>query len=136
MSNVEHPKHYNSHPSGIECIDVVERMPFCLGNSVKYLWRADFKGEHKEDVAKALFYLERVLADTTTNGLYNRDTRLTAYARRLRKHADHGYSNVIADLLVAQATGSVQYLLNARTILTYFANHPGDPNGPRTQLPS
>lgn len=43
-SAVDHPAHYNSHPSGIECIDVVENMGFNVGNAVKYLWRADLKG--------------------------------------------------------------------------------------------
>lgn len=59
MSNVEHPQHYNRHPSGIECIDVVEHMSFNLGNVVKYLWRADFKGSEIEDLKKALWYLRR-----------------------------------------------------------------------------
>lgn len=35
---VNHPKHYNAHPSGIECIAVVEHMNFCLGNAIKYIW--------------------------------------------------------------------------------------------------
>ena len=30
-------KHYNSHPSGLECMTVVEHMNFNLGNAVKYL---------------------------------------------------------------------------------------------------
>ena len=36
---VNHPKHYNSHPSGVECIDVVEVLSFNVGNAIKYLWR-------------------------------------------------------------------------------------------------
>src|SRR5581483_2936486 len=38
---VNHPPHYTSHPSGVECIQVTEHMNFCLGNAIKYLWRAD-----------------------------------------------------------------------------------------------
>ena len=34
---VNHPPHYNSHPMGIECIDVVEFMNFNLGNAIKYV---------------------------------------------------------------------------------------------------
>ena len=41
---VDHPAHYNAHPSGVECIDVVEHMGFNLGNAIKYIWRADEKG--------------------------------------------------------------------------------------------
>ena len=40
MSNINHPQHYNQHPSGIECITIVEHMTFNIGNAVKYLWRA------------------------------------------------------------------------------------------------
>lgn len=56
---VNHPKHYNAHPSGIECIDVVEHMGFNVGNSIKYLWRADEKGNALEDLRKAAWYIAR-----------------------------------------------------------------------------
>lgn len=59
MSNeVNHPKHYNSHPSGIECIQVVEWMNFNLGNAIKYIWRAEGKGG-LVDLRKARWYLDR-----------------------------------------------------------------------------
>ena len=58
---VNHPKHYNSHPSGVECIDVVEHMGFNLGNAVKYIWRADLKADAVEDLKKARWYIEREL---------------------------------------------------------------------------
>lgn len=56
---VDHPAHYNAHPSGIECIDVVRHMNFNLGNVVKYLWRAGEKdpAKHLEDLKKAAWYL-------------------------------------------------------------------------------
>ena len=57
--NVNHPKHYTSHPSGVECIQVTEHMSFNLGNAVKYIWRANLKGKQIEDLKKAAFYLER-----------------------------------------------------------------------------
>lgn len=56
---VNHPKHYNAHPSGIECIDVVEHMPFNLGNAVKYIWRAGLKDDAIEDLKKAAWYVNR-----------------------------------------------------------------------------
>lgn len=61
MSNVDHPKHYNSHPSGVECITIIEHMSFNLGNAVKYIWRADEKGYAIEDLRKALWYVQREL---------------------------------------------------------------------------
>ncbi len=56
---VNHPQHYNAHPSGVECITIVEHMTFNLGNAVKYIWRAALKGATVEDLRKAVFYLER-----------------------------------------------------------------------------
>jgi hypothetical protein len=55
---VNHPKHYVSHKSGVECIQITEHMNFCLGNAMKYIWRADLKGG-TEDLAKAVWYLQR-----------------------------------------------------------------------------
>lgn len=62
---VDHPPHYNAHPSGVECIDVVEHMGFNLGNAIKYIWRADEKGRALEDLQKARWYLDRELARRT-----------------------------------------------------------------------
>lgn len=56
---VNHPPHYTAHPSGVECIQVTEHMGFCLGNAVKYIWRADEKGKAIEDLLKAKWYIER-----------------------------------------------------------------------------
>lgn len=62
MNLVEHPPHYTSHPSGIECIQVVEHMPFNTGNAVKYLWRAGLKTEDlRTDLEKAIWYVNREL---------------------------------------------------------------------------
>lgn len=57
---VNHPPHYTTHPSGVECIQITEHMNFCLGNAVKYIWRAGLKGKDPvEDLKKARFYIER-----------------------------------------------------------------------------
>ena len=61
-STVNHPQHYNAHPSGIECIQVVEHMSFNLGNALKYIWRADEKGNALEDLKKAEWYIKREIA--------------------------------------------------------------------------
>ena len=57
--NVNNPKHYTAHPSGIEAIEVTEHMNFCLGNAMKYIWRADLKHDAIEDLEKARWYLDR-----------------------------------------------------------------------------
>ena len=59
---VNHPSHYTSHPSGIECIQITEHMGFNLGNALKYIWRADLKHDDaSEDLNKALWYIKREL---------------------------------------------------------------------------
>ena len=56
---VNNPKHYTSHPSGVECIEITEHMSFNLGNAVKYIWRASLKGKEIEDLRKARWYIDR-----------------------------------------------------------------------------
>lgn len=55
---VNHPRHYKSHPSGVECIEITRHMGFNLGNAMKYIWRADTKGNAIEDLRKAAWYIE------------------------------------------------------------------------------
>ena len=63
--SVNHPSHYNSHPSGIECIEIARHHNFNIGNSMKYLWRAGLKSEEGmedtdkqiEDLNKAIWYI-------------------------------------------------------------------------------
>jgi len=58
---INHPQHYTSHPSGIECIRITEHMNFNLGNVIKYCWRTEHKNG-LEDLKKARWYLEREIA--------------------------------------------------------------------------
>ena len=67
--NVNHPAHYTAHPSGVECIKVTEHMNFCLGNAIKYIWRADEKGAAIEDLEKAKWYIEREIERRTNKGV-------------------------------------------------------------------
>ena len=53
---VDHPQHYNRHPSGVEAIDIVQYMGFCLGNAFKYVYRYQHKNG-TEDLKKAIWYL-------------------------------------------------------------------------------
>lgn len=59
---INHPKHYTSHPSGIEAIDLCEHTSFNVGNAWKYLFRAGKKGSWAEDLKKARWYLDREFA--------------------------------------------------------------------------
>lgn len=60
--NVNHPAHYKA--GGIETIDFIEAkgLNYHLGNVVKYVTRADHKGNRKEDLLKAQWYLNREIA--------------------------------------------------------------------------
>jgi hypothetical protein len=66
---VNHPKHYTTHASGIECIDVTEHMGFNLGNATKYIWRCDLKKDAIEDLRKAIWYIEREIQRRTKHEL-------------------------------------------------------------------
>lgn len=57
---VNHPEHYTSDPSGVECIQITRHRNFNIGNAIKYLWRAGLKDRvaHIEDLKKAAWYIE------------------------------------------------------------------------------
>ena len=69
--SVNHPSHYTSHPSGIECIEIARHMNFNLGNAIKYLWRSGLKGDAIEDLEKAVFYIQDEI--TKRRGVDNAD---------------------------------------------------------------
>jgi hypothetical protein len=56
---VNKPKHYTTHPSGVECIELSEKLSFNLGNAFKYVFRRDDKENTLQDVSKAEWYLKR-----------------------------------------------------------------------------
>lgn len=62
---VNHPNHYTSHPSGVECIEISKHYCFCLGNVIKYVWRAGLKdsSSNLEDLKKARWYLDEKIKD-------------------------------------------------------------------------
>jgi Protein of unknwon function (DUF3310) len=64
---INHPSHYTTHRSGIECIVITEHMNFCLGNAIKYIWRAGLKDgtDGVEDLKKAAFYINREIERLT-----------------------------------------------------------------------
>jgi len=58
---VNHPAHYKT--GGIETIDFIEAKEFNynMGNAVKYISRAEYKGNKRQDLEKAIWYLNREL---------------------------------------------------------------------------
>ena len=57
---VNHPTHYTSHPSGIECIEITRHYNFAIGSAIKYLWRQGLKDSNPavQDLKKAIWYIE------------------------------------------------------------------------------
>ena len=73
---VNHPGHYNRHPAGIECIDIIRHYTCDIANAIKYLWRAGLKKEtgmedadkEVEDLRKALWYIGDYTASRRLSG--------------------------------------------------------------------
>lgn len=60
---VNHPNHYTWHPSGVECIDIIQEFDYNIGAAVGYLWRYKYK-DGVRDLRKAIqhiqFEIERI----------------------------------------------------------------------------
>lgn len=83
--NVNHPKHYTEHPSGIECIEITRHCCFTIGNAIKYLWRAGLKKDSSltdkqkelEDLKKAVWYInDRIKQLENENMEENRNSKV------------------------------------------------------------
>jgi hypothetical protein len=63
VDNVNQPAHYKV--GGIETIDFIEakELDYHLGNAVKYISRANHKGNRREDLEKAKWYLNRAISN-------------------------------------------------------------------------
>lgn len=87
---VNHPPHYRTHPSGIECIEITELCSFTLGNAIKYIWRAWDKYSLVEDLAKARWYLRRALANGCSSVPPHRARLLLSQAINADLNGDRG----------------------------------------------
>ncbi len=85
---VNHPPHYTGHPSGVECIQITEHMGFCLGNAIKYIWRADLKGNAIEDLEKAQWYIAREIARRRQNTTTTQDARIEYTDKVINSHQE------------------------------------------------
>ena len=67
---VNHPAHYGGESNPYEAIKVIEAwgLGFCLGNTVKYISRAGKKDAALQDLRKALWYLNREIAEREKAG--------------------------------------------------------------------
>jgi hypothetical protein len=83
---VNHPDWYQ-HPSGVECIDIVQHYSFNIGNAIKYLWRAGLKdADPTEDLRKARWYITHEIARYAEEPV----TTVTAVTMVVPRHAADG----------------------------------------------
>ena len=61
---VNHPSHYLKAAIAVEPIELTARLNACLGQAVNYIVRAPYKGNEREDLEKAVFYLKKYLEVT------------------------------------------------------------------------
>lgn len=54
---VNHPPHYKQY--NYEVIELTENLDFCIGNACKYILRAPYKQNERQDLEKAIWYMER-----------------------------------------------------------------------------
>lgn len=57
---INHPSHYNQYE--FEVCELTCAMGFSLGNAVKYILRAPYKGDEVSDLQKAVWYINNLLA--------------------------------------------------------------------------
>lgn len=113
---VNHPPHYNGHPSGLECIDVTELLPFNLGNAFKYVFRHRAKNG-REDLEKARWYLNRELERCERGGISIGHLQAThALAGRIAAHEPYPVGAALVAIAAdepAEALHWIEHLLAA-----------------------
>lgn len=101
---VNHPPHYTAHPSGVECVEVIESCGLLVGNAIKYLWRYDLK-HGLEDLQKARWYAERELDrrrnDSRAIGIFT-EAGTRAMERWMAAEDDGPVRNAIFSLLISE----------------------------------
>jgi len=67
---VNHPTHYTQ--GEVECIEAIKSSMseesfrgYLKGNAIKYIWRYEKKANKEEDLAKAIWYIKRLLSEVS-----------------------------------------------------------------------
>jgi hypothetical protein len=91
FDEINKAKHYNLHPSGVECIEIIEHFEFNIGQVVKYAWRAGLKDSESKlkDLQKCLYYAKRAVEKEEKRIKSERDANeLAASNASVRKVAE------------------------------------------------
>jgi hypothetical protein len=86
---VSKPRHYLSHPSGIEMTDVARHMTYTAGNAFKYVFRTELKNG-LQDLQKACWYLVDTIDHSDSQVWFNptRDVGIKLLARVIDSEPD------------------------------------------------
>lgn len=104
FDNVNHPLHYVSHPSGVETINITREFEFALGNAWKYLMRFRYKGEPKEDLEKAVWYM---------NDYMNHRDLYTEFTVKLGNEKTENLINNARKVIAAEKIPEVKHAMRA-----------------------
>ena len=115
---VNHPRHYATHASGIECIDIKEWLAPSLGDALKYLWRCDAKGAFEQDIRKARWYVNREIERMVTHGDLALHQPLPGFVRLyIDKWAVHEPPSLLRSTILLLVKGTIPALRDARARL-------------------
>jgi len=110
---VNHPKHYKSHPSGIECKDIASYFPSPLANAIKYIWRYEAKENPIQDLEKCLWYCKHALFNFP-NGMIEEQLAITE--KYLNAQIIHKYTDVESNIFRKEFMYKIQELLFTKKI--------------------
>lgn len=121
---VNRPQHYTSHESGVECIEITRRLPFSLGNAFKYVFRHRFKGKYKEDIEKAVWYLNDCIQNM--EGSYpdysQERSKIATVIGKGNQSEEGSFFRCLSSALTMMSAGRVdeakEYLVLAKSALT------------------
>jgi hypothetical protein len=102
--HVDHPPHYNAHPSGVEAIQLCSRFHFAWGTMLKYLFRVGRKPGTAalQDLEKALWYATTKEASSAMVQRYSRESTLEMMQRVRDAEPDSVLGKVLTCMLNAE----------------------------------
>ena len=119
MSDKINPKHYKSHPSGVECIEITEHLMCNRANAIKYAWRANDKGCTREDFKKCEWYIIREIKRLNrVNDVSSYASELdVVYTRLYDYYKDHEFDKRLFDFISNLIHGGEERLAYALKIV-------------------
>jgi len=119
MNDAINPKHYKSHPSGVECIEITEHLMCNRANAIKYAWRANDKGCTREDLQKCEWYINREIkrlqrGNNVPDYSYDLDV---VYTRLYDYYKDHEFDKRLFDFISNLIHGGEERLAYALKIV-------------------